>query len=139
MASRGLFVAMFGAGDANAAVRSTRTIDVIQIEGLIDPPNAQLIVDAVHAANRDHSQILVITINRILASTRRRGTRFAAGGLLAIPLLMGSCEPACTPAAPGPTGPSSSWMWGGSAPSERRILEGASATGYASSREIRLR
>jgi murein peptide amidase A len=43
---------------------------------------------------------VVITINRFLASTRRRGTRFAAGGLLAIPLLMGSCEPACTPAAP---------------------------------------
>lgn len=59
----GLFVAMFGTGDAGAAVRSTRTIDVIQIEGLIDPPNAGLIVDAVHAANRDHSQILVITIN----------------------------------------------------------------------------
>ena len=36
---------------------------MIQVDGLIDPPNAQLIVDAVHAANRDHSQILVIKIN----------------------------------------------------------------------------
>jgi membrane-bound serine protease (ClpP class) len=59
----GLFVALFGAGSAGGAVRSSRTIDVIQIDGLIDPPNAQLIVDAVHGANRDHSQILVITIN----------------------------------------------------------------------------
>jgi membrane-bound serine protease (ClpP class) len=60
----GLGAALFGevAADA-AAARSDRTIDVIQIEGLIDPPNADLIVDAVHAANRDRSQILVITFD----------------------------------------------------------------------------
>jgi membrane-bound serine protease (ClpP class) len=45
------------------AAGSARTIDVIQIDGLVDPPNADLIVDAVHAANRDRSQILVITFD----------------------------------------------------------------------------
>jgi membrane-bound serine protease (ClpP class) len=60
----GLFVTLFAAGGAGAtAVRSGRTIDVIQIDGLIDPPNANLIVDAVRAANRDHSQLLVITLD----------------------------------------------------------------------------
>ncbi len=59
----GLLASEFGAGDTAGAVASNRTIDVIQVDGLIDPPNAQLIIDAVHAANRDHSQILVIKIN----------------------------------------------------------------------------
>ena len=60
----GLFVTLFTAGSAGgAATASRRTIDVIQVDGLIDPPSADLIVDAVHAANRDHSQILVIKIN----------------------------------------------------------------------------
>jgi membrane-bound serine protease (ClpP class) len=58
----GLFVT-FASGGAGAAARGTRTIDVIQIDGLIDPPNADLIVDAVHAADRDHSQLLVITLD----------------------------------------------------------------------------
>jgi membrane-bound serine protease (ClpP class) len=59
----GLLAGEFGAAGAGGAVASRRTIDVIQVDGLIDPPNAQLIIDAVHAANRDHSQILVIKIN----------------------------------------------------------------------------
>jgi membrane-bound serine protease (ClpP class) len=77
----GLFVTLFAAAGAGGAVASRRTIDVIQVEGLIDPPNAQLIVDAVHAANHDRSQILVITINsggavnvdaqRVLRAVRR--------------------------------------------------------------------
>jgi membrane-bound serine protease (ClpP class) len=50
-------------GAAAAAPASNRTIDVIQIEGLVDPPNADLIVDAVHAANQHHAQILVITFD----------------------------------------------------------------------------
>jgi membrane-bound serine protease (ClpP class) len=58
-----LLVGLLGAGSADAAVRSNRTIDVIQVDGLVDPPNADLIVDAVHAANRDHSQILVVNID----------------------------------------------------------------------------
>jgi membrane-bound serine protease (ClpP class) len=70
-----------GGTGASAAVRSNRTIDVIQVDGLIDPPNAGLIVDAVHAANRDHSQILVVNIDsggavnvdpqRVLRAVRR--------------------------------------------------------------------
>lgn len=77
----GLFVALFRAGSAGGATRSGRTIDVIQVDGLIDPPNAQLIVDAVNAANRDHSQILVVNIDsggavnvdpdRVVRSVRR--------------------------------------------------------------------
>src|SRR4051794_3637957 len=59
----GLFVTLFAVDAAGGATRSTRTIDVIQIDGLIDPPNANLIVDAVHAANRDRSQLLVITLD----------------------------------------------------------------------------
>jgi membrane-bound serine protease (ClpP class) len=61
----GLFVAALtvgGAETAGAAARG-RTIDVIQVDGLIDPPNADLILDAVRAANRDNSQLLVIKIN----------------------------------------------------------------------------
>ena len=51
------------AGPAGAAPKSGGTIDVIQIEGLVDPPNADLIVSAVHAANRDHAEVLLITFN----------------------------------------------------------------------------
>jgi membrane-bound serine protease (ClpP class) len=58
----GVFVSAFGVGSAGAAERA-RTIDVIQVDGLIDPPNADLIVDAVRAANRDNAQLLVIKIN----------------------------------------------------------------------------
>ena len=39
-------------------------------------------------------------ITELIVAARRRTTRLAAGGLLAVPLLIGSCEPACTPAAP---------------------------------------
>ena len=59
----GLLAVELAASAPAGAVASSRTIDVIQVDGLIDPPNAQLIVDAVHAANRDDSQILVIKIN----------------------------------------------------------------------------
>lgn len=37
---------------------------------------------------------------RLLVSARGRSRRFAAGGLLAIPLLMQSCDPGCTPVPP---------------------------------------
>jgi len=56
----GVFAGALGAG---AAVTPPPTIDVIQIDGLIDPPNATLILDAIRAANRDRSQLLVIKIN----------------------------------------------------------------------------
>jgi murein peptide amidase A len=40
------------------------------------------------------------TISRLFVSTKRRGVRRAALGLLAVPLVMQSCEPACPPAPP---------------------------------------
>jgi membrane-bound serine protease (ClpP class) len=52
-----------GAGSAHAAAPADRTIDVIQVDGLIDPPNAELIRDAVRAANRDRAQMLMIKFN----------------------------------------------------------------------------
>ncbi len=58
----GLLVGIFGGGSAVAAA-SGRGIDVIQIDGLIDPPNAALIQDAIRNANRDHRQLLVIKFN----------------------------------------------------------------------------
>lgn len=58
----GLLVGIFG-GDAAVAASSGRGIDVIQIDGLIDPPNAALIKDAIRNANRDHRQLLVIKFN----------------------------------------------------------------------------
>ncbi len=39
-------------------------------------------------------------IRRLFVSSKRRGVRRAALGLLAVPLVMQSCEPACTPAPP---------------------------------------
>ncbi len=48
---------------AGAAAKPSGTIDVIQVEGLVDPPNADLIVSAVRAANRDHAEVLLITFN----------------------------------------------------------------------------
>ncbi len=39
------------------------SIDVIQIQGLIDPPNADLIVDSIRAANRERAELLVMTMN----------------------------------------------------------------------------
>ena len=41
-----------------------------------------------------------MTFARLLSSARGRSRRLAAGGLLAIPLLMQSCDPGCTPAPP---------------------------------------
>jgi membrane-bound serine protease (ClpP class) len=59
----GTALALVG-GPGTAAAAATRgSIDVIQIQGLIDPPNADLIVSAVRAANRDHAQVLLITFN----------------------------------------------------------------------------
>jgi membrane-bound serine protease (ClpP class) len=52
-----------GAAPADAAAPADRTIDVIQVDGLIDPPNADLIRDAVRAANRDRAQLLMIRFN----------------------------------------------------------------------------
>ena len=40
------------------------------------------------------------TFSQLLVTARRRSTRLAAGGLLAVPLLMQSCQPACAPATP---------------------------------------
>jgi membrane-bound serine protease (ClpP class) len=76
----GLLLAAFGpVGPAGARTRGT--IDVIQIQGLIDPPNADLIVSSIAAANREHAQVLLITLNsggavdvdtaRVLAAIRR--------------------------------------------------------------------
>lgn len=76
----GLLLGAFGpVGTAGAS--SAGTIDVIQIQGLIDPPNADLIVDSIAAANREHAQVLLITLNsggavdvdtaRVLAAIRR--------------------------------------------------------------------
>jgi hypothetical protein len=42
----------------------------------------------------------VTIITRLFGNTRRRGMRRAALGLLAVPLVMQSCEPACTPVEP---------------------------------------
>lgn len=58
----GLLVGIFG-GDSAVAASSGRGIDVIQIDGLIDPPNAALIKDAIGNANRDRRQLLVIKFN----------------------------------------------------------------------------
>lgn len=58
----GLLVGTVGIPGAHAA-GSGRTIDVIQVDGLVDPPNADLIVSAVKAANRDRAQILVVKVN----------------------------------------------------------------------------
>ncbi len=76
----GLLVGAFGPGAA-AGAKSGGTIDVIQIQGLIDPPNADLIVSSIAAANRDHAQLLLVTLNsggavdvdttRVLAAVRR--------------------------------------------------------------------
>jgi membrane-bound serine protease (ClpP class) len=59
--SFGIVLALVGPEAAVAAPRGT--IDVIQVDGLIDPPNAALIRDAIKAANADKSELLVIKIN----------------------------------------------------------------------------
>ncbi|MGZ4797122.1 MAG: NfeD family protein [Acidimicrobiia bacterium] len=59
----GVLLGALGLAAPSASAKSDRTIDVIQVEGLIDPPNADLIVSAVEAANRDHAQVLLITFN----------------------------------------------------------------------------
>ena len=58
----GLLASIGGEMPAGAAAKD-RTIDVIQVDGLIDPPNAALIRDAIKAANRDDAQLLVIKFN----------------------------------------------------------------------------
>lgn len=62
LVSLGILAAVFGGGGP-AAASSLGAIDVIQVDGLIDPPNAALIKDAIKAANRDHSRLLVIKFN----------------------------------------------------------------------------
>ena len=59
----GILLVTIGANPADADVASKNAIDVIQVEGLIDPPNAALIRDSIKAANRDHRQLLVIKFN----------------------------------------------------------------------------
>ncbi len=54
---------MLGVGSASAAAKSRSTFDVIQVGGLVDPPNAALIRDAVRGANADHAKLLLITFN----------------------------------------------------------------------------
>ncbi len=62
LVSLGILAGVFGGGGP-AAAASRGAIDVIQVDGLIDPPNAALIMDAIKAANRDHRQLLVIKFN----------------------------------------------------------------------------
>ncbi len=57
----GIVLVLAGPDAAVAAPRGT--IDVIQVDGLIDPPNAALIRDAIKAANADQSELLVIKVN----------------------------------------------------------------------------
>ena len=45
------------------------------------------------------------TIIRPAQPARRRSRRLTAGGLLALPLLMAQCDPACEPEPPGPPPP----------------------------------
>ncbi len=60
----GILAAMLGVGSASgAAARSRSTFDVIQVGGLVDPPNAALIRDAVRGANTDQAKLLLITFN----------------------------------------------------------------------------
>ena len=59
----GILFATVGANPAVADVKSKNAIDVIQVDGLIDPPNAALIRDSIKAANRDRRQLLVIKFN----------------------------------------------------------------------------
>lgn len=58
----GLLVVALGANPASGARRG-RGIAVIQVDGLIDPPNAALIRDAITVANRDHAELLLIKFN----------------------------------------------------------------------------
>ena len=48
------------AGAADAGGRNG--IDVTQVNGLIDPPNAQLILDSIHRANEQRAEVLVIQL-----------------------------------------------------------------------------
>lgn len=59
----GILAGMLGVGSASAAAKSRSTFDVIQVGGLVDPPNAALIRDAVRGANADHAKLLLITFN----------------------------------------------------------------------------
>ena len=62
LVSLGILVGVFG-GSGPAAAASRGAIDVIQVDGMIDPPNATLIKDAIKAANHDGSSLLVIKFN----------------------------------------------------------------------------
>jgi Membrane-bound serine protease (ClpP class) len=59
----GILAGVFGDASPGGATGTRRTIDVIQVDGLIDPPNAALIREAIKAANRDGSRLLVIKFN----------------------------------------------------------------------------
>src|SRR4051812_6622287 len=61
----GLAVAILAPAAAGAAPRATRDdakagIAVIQVDGLIDPPNAELIMDSIRDANSHATSLLVI-------------------------------------------------------------------------------
>jgi murein peptide amidase A len=52
-----------------------------------------------HAADGEYH---VTIVSRVFGKMKRRGTRRTALGLLAVPLVMQSCQPACTPVEPTP-------------------------------------
>jgi membrane-bound serine protease (ClpP class) len=59
-----LAVSLLGVVDPSAAADAPRrTFDVIQVQGLVDPPNADLIVDAIRAAERSDAELLLVTFN----------------------------------------------------------------------------
>jgi membrane-bound serine protease (ClpP class) len=55
-------LAMLVPATAGAARDQGSEVVVIQADGLIDPPNASLILDSIRAANRSHADLLVIKI-----------------------------------------------------------------------------
>lgn len=59
----GILAGVVGGELPSGAAGRRGSIDVIQVDGLIDPPNAALIRDAIKAANRDGSKLLVIKFN----------------------------------------------------------------------------
>lgn len=59
----GLIAVAVGATGSSAASDADGSVAVIQVDGLIDPPNADLIVDAISAANREGAQLLLIKFN----------------------------------------------------------------------------
>jgi membrane-bound serine protease (ClpP class) len=61
-AAVGVLDATAGAS-APAAAPGHKGIDVVEVGGLLDPPTASLVLDAIHSANRDGSTMLVIRLD----------------------------------------------------------------------------